>query len=264
MVQRKPLVAGNWKMHHDPAAGLTLIRELRRRLVGLNGVEVAIFPPFVTLPAVAGALAPNSPIAVGAQTCHWERQGAFTGEVSPWMLRGICQWVILGHSERRELCAGAGPGSYEGDELINRRVRAALAAGLRVILCVGEPLPVRERGETGTFVARQVRAGLQGLAPPDAAERLVIAYEPIWAIGSGQAAHGAVANWVAGLVIRAAVAAGWGSSTAQTLRVLYGGSVTPANAAEFLVQPEIDGALVGSASLQAASFAAIVKAAGGC
>lgn len=264
MVQRKPLVAGNWKMHYDPTEGVALVRELRRRLVGLAGVEVAVFPSFVTLPAVAAALPPRGPIAVGAQTCHWERQGAFTGEVSPWMLRNLCEWVILGHSERRQQCGGAGQGGYESDERINRRVHAALAAGLRVILCVGEPLTVRERGETGDFVAAQVVVGLQGLAPAEVANRLVIAYEPIWAIGSGEAANGTSANWVAGLVIRAAVASRWGRTAAERLRVLYGGSVSQSNAAEFLVQPEIDGALVGGASLQADAFAAIVKAAAGC
>ncbi|HYN89467.1 MAG TPA: triose-phosphate isomerase [Ardenticatenaceae bacterium] len=251
---RKPLVAGNWKMHCGPEKGVSLVRELRRRLVGLDGVEVVVCPPFISLPAVASSLPQRGPIAVGAQNCHWERQGAFTGEVSPWMLRDLCGWVILGHSERRTH-------SCESEELLNRRVRAAVAAGLHVIFCVGEPLAVRERGETAGFVRQQVRVGLNGLAPNEVERRLVVAYEPIWASGSGRPATGAVANWVAGLVIRAALAESYGTAVAERVRVLYGGSVTQTNAAEFFVQPEIDGALVGGASLQAEQFAGIVSAA---
>lgn len=254
MARRKPLIAGNWKMHLGPGEGVALVRELRRKLVGLHGVEVVVFPPFVTLPAVSASLPQYGPIAAGAQTCHWERQGPFTGDISPWMLRELCGWVILGHSERRQH-------SCETDEAINRRVLAALAAGLKVILCVGEPRDVRERGETSAFVRAQVRAGLRGVTPEQLVSQVVVAYEPIWAIGSGQAATGAVANTVAGVVVRGALSEGWGPAAAEGVRVLYGGSVTPANAGEFFVQPEIDGALVGGASLRAEQFAAIVHAA---
>jgi triosephosphate isomerase len=190
---------------------------------------------------------------VGAQNMYWEEQGAFTGEVSPLMLQGLCQYVILGHSERRQFFG-------ETDAGVNQKTKAALAHNLRPIICCGENLAQNEAGETAAFVGSQIRAALEGLTAGQAG-RLVIAYEPIWAIGTGKAAEPAAVNSIIGLNIRGVVAEMFGEETAQAVRIQYGGSVNPGNVAGFLVQPNIDGALVGGASLKAESFLALVRAA---
>lgn len=253
---RRPLIAANWKMLLGRAdEALALVRRLRPALSAVESVEVAIFPPFTVLAALAEVLR-NSPIGLGAQTMHWEEGGAHTGEIAAPMLAGLCDYVIVGHSERR---ASAGPGS--SDEAIALKVRAALEHGLGPILCVGESAAQREAGETDAFVGGQVRSALQGLEVLEAA-RCVIAYEPIWAIGSGQAATPADANRTIGLTIRGTIARMFGETEVGSVRVLYGGSVNPENIRSFLAMPEIDGALVGGASLTP-GFADLVLAAEG-
>ncbi len=248
---RTPFIAGNWKMHKTIAEAVALVEELRAALEGFTACDVAVCPPFLALAAVREALA-GSAIGLGAQNMHWEEQGAFTGEVSPRMLAGLCDYVIIGHSERRTLFG-------ETDEMVNRKLHSALAHGLKPILCVGENLEQNRAGETEAFVGGQVRAAFAGLTAEQA--RLVtVAYEPIWAIGTGVPAHGPDANRIIGEAVRGTLAALYGDAVAQAIRIQYGGSVKPANAAEFLGQPEIDGALVGGASLRAADFAAIVRA----
>jgi len=239
---RYPIIAGNWKMHlgHVDEA-LAFVRRIRYRLNEIQGVERVLCPPFTVLAAVAEVLRPTR-IGLGAQTMHWEEQGAHTGEISPAMLAGLCQYVILGHSERRAA-------NNEGNDTVNRKVHAALAHGLTPILCVGENLAQNEAGQTHEFVGGQVRAALAGLTA-EQAERCVIAYEPLWAIGAGKAATPADANRVIGLTIRGAIAEMFGESPAQAVRVLYGGSVNVENIASFVVMPEVDGALVGGASLK--------------
>ncbi|HHH40610.1 MAG TPA: triose-phosphate isomerase [Chloroflexi bacterium] len=247
---RTPFIAGNWKMHKTIAEAVALVEELRAALEGFTACDVAVCPPFPALAAVREALA-GSAIGLGAQNMHWEEQGAFTGEVSPRMLAGLCDYVIIGHSERRTLFG-------ETDEMVNRKLHSALAHGLKPILCVGENLEQNRAGETEAFVGGQVRAAFAGLTAEQA--RLVtVAYEPIWAIGTGVPAHGPDANRIIGEAVRGTLAALYGDAVAQAIRIQYGGSVKPANAAEFLGQPEIDGALVGGASLRAADFAAIVR-----
>ena len=252
---RRLLIAANWKMHLGRTdEALALVRRLRPPLGAVESVDVAICPPFTVLATLAEVLR-NSRIGLGAQTMHWEDAGAHTGDVSPAMLDGLCDYVILGHSERRE---AAGPSS--SDEAINRKVLAALGHGLTPIVCVGESAAQRDAGETHDFVGRQVGAALKGVGA-EAAGRLVLAYEPIWAIGSGQPATPAEANRTIGLTVRGAVADGLGTAAAERVRILYGGSVKTENIAEFVRMPDIDGALVGGASLSLA-FADLVKAAG--
>lgn len=251
---RIPIIAGNWKMNKSPEEALALVRALLPELRSFAGVEIVLCPPFVSLPAVGEALRGTS-IGLGAQNMHWERAGAFTGEVSPQMLAGWCSHVVLGHSERRQYFG-------ETDEGVNRKAKAALEYGLTPIVCVGETLAEYDAGQTAVVVARQVRAAYAGV-PAVAAVKTVIAYEPIWAIGTGRASSGANANSVIGLHIRGALSDLYGLAAADAIRVQYGGSVTPTNAAEFMAQPDIDGALVGGASLKAADFVEIVKAARG-
>ncbi len=252
---RVPLVVANWKMNEGPEAGLALLRDLRRRVQGMTGVEVVVCPPFITLPALAAALpSRGGAIALGAQDCHWATHGAYTGDVSAAMLAPLCAWVIVGHSERRE-------GHGESDSLIHKKLHAALDAGLRPILCVGEDRRAREAGETAAVLRRQMLDGLADLPAAQVRERLVIAYEPVWAIGSGQPATPIEANRVAGLLLRGALAEHYGESVAGAVRVLYGGSVSPDNMRAFQQQPELDGALVGGASLRADTFAAIIRCA---
>jgi len=227
-----------------------LIGELREKNLPTNRVEVAICPPFVTLPAVKASLT-ASPIRIGAQNVHPESKGAFTGEIAPQMLIGLADCVIVGHSERRALFG-------ETDAFINKKVRAVFATGLTPIFCVGETLAENEAGQTEAVLARQVREGLRDVAGSDVA-KLVIAYEPVWAIGTGRAATAADAQNRCAF-IRGVVRELYGAA-ANEMRIQYGGSVTPANAKEILAQPDIDGALVGGASLKAADFAAIVNAA---
>lgn len=250
---RIPLVAANWKMHKTVAeaeAFLAAFRAGAGNMAG-QGVEAAICPPFTALYRV-GQLLEGTGIALGAQNLYKEEKGAYTGEVAPAMLAELgVRYVIVGHSERRAIFG-------EDDHLVAAKVQAAYRHGLTPILCVGEQLAEREAGETEAVVTRQVEAAIAGLTAEQAAQ-LVIAYEPVWAIGTGRAATGADANAVCGL-IRRLVAERFGSQAAAGLRIQYGGSVKPENAAEFAGQPEIDGALVGGASLDPASFAALVQA----
>jgi triosephosphate isomerase len=231
---------------------LRFVRAIRPRLSRIHGADVVLCPPFTALAAVSEVLR-RSPIMVGAQNAHWERAGAHTGEISPEMLAEMCQSLIVGHSERR-----ATESILEGDAAIRRKVGAALAAGLVPIVCVGEDSTQHERGETDRVVGGQVEAAFTGIAA-DAASRCVVAYEPVWAIGSGRAATPAAASRVMGLTVRGRLADLLGERTARSIRVLYGGSVTAANIADFMAMPEIDGALVGGASLDATGFVELVR-----
>ncbi len=252
---RTPIIAGNWKMNKTIAEARELVNQMRDELARLavgGKIQVVFCPPFIAVPEVA-ALVKGTPICVGAQNLFWETKGAFTGEISAPMLNEVCEYVIIGHSERRQFFG-------ETDAGVNKKIKTALAHHLKPIVCVGENLAQNEAGQTEAFVGGQVRAAFEGIARDDA-RGIVIAYEPIWAIGTGKAASGAGANTVIGLTIRGALADLYDEATAQAVRVQYGGSVTPKNVAEFFAQPEIDGALVGGASLVAADFIAICKAA---
>jgi len=250
---RYPIIAGNWKMHLGRVdEALAFVRRIRHRLNEIEGVERVLCPPFTVLAAVAEVLLPTR-IHLGAQTMHWEDEGAYTGEISPAMLAGLCQYVILGHSERRTGRVAFPDGdagcSVESDAAVNRKVHAALAHDLTPIICVGENLAQNEAGETHAFVGGQVRAALAGLAA-EQAQRCVIAYEPLWAIGTGKAATPADANRVIGLSIRGTIAELFGEATAQAVRVQYGGSVNADNIAASMAMPDVDGALVGGASIR--------------
>ena len=249
---RKPVVAANWKMNKTASEAVDLARELVAAIQPFVAVERVLCPPFTALAVVAPVLA-GTGIGLGAQNMHWEKSGAYTGEVSPLMLAGLCQYVIVGHSERRQYFA-------ETDETVNKKTKAALAHGLTPIVCVGENLAENEAGQTAAVVTRQTRAAYAGLTAGDAL-KTILAYEPVWAIGTGKAATPAGANAIIGLHIRGALADLYSPALADALRVQYGGSVTAANAAGLIAQPDIDGALVGGASLKPAEFAAIVKAA---
>lgn len=244
---RIPMIAGNWKMNTTLAEASALVMEMKEGLERIAGVEKVLCPPFLSLSLVKELLQGSS-IKVGAQNMYFEEQGAYTGEISPLMLCGICEYVILGHSERRQYFG-------ETDELVNRKVKAALAEGLTPILCVGERLEEKEAERTEEVVTRQVTGALQGI---ESLNGMVIAYEPIWAIGTGRAATGKGANATIG-IIRETVAQLYSKGIAQGIRILYGGSVTAANIAEFIGQHEIDGALVGGASLKAKEFLTIVE-----
>jgi len=248
-LMRTPIIAGNWKMHKTIEEAVTFVREIRFKLNEIKGVDKVICPPFVSLAPVKELLGPTD-IGLGAQNMYFEEQGAYTGEISPLMLKGLCQYVILGHSERRAYFG-------ETDEGVNRKIKAAFAHGLTPIVCVGESLEQHEAGQTEEWVSGQVRAALKGLTA-DQVCTLIIAYEPIWAIGTGKAATGAGANAVIGLTIRGTIADLYDQATAQAVRVQYGGSVKPNNIAEFMSQPDIDGALVGGASLKP-DFVEIVR-----
>ncbi|MBN1945635.1 MAG: triose-phosphate isomerase [Bradymonadales bacterium] len=251
LTSRTPIVAGNWKMHLAWREAIDLVRAMRGPLNQCKKVEVILIPPFPALVTVAELVQPTA-IRIGAQNCHWESKGAFTGEVSPSMLVGTCRYVLVGHSERRSLFG-------ESDEVVRKKLAAILQHGLVPLLCVGENLAQREEGRTSEVVATQVAVALDGLSLSP--ERLVIAYEPVWAIGTGRACAPAAANSVCGLVIRGVLAELFGEQTAAAVRILYGGSVTAANARSYFEQADIDGALVGGASLQADSFIAITRAA---
>jgi triosephosphate isomerase len=249
---RQKFVCGNWKMHKTIAETAALVRELRAALGDVAGkVQVAVAPPFTSLAAAVEA-ARGSTIEVAAQDVHWEKQGAFTGEVSAAMLADVgCQHGIVGHSERRQLFG-------ETDEAVRKKVGALLAAGVRPIVCVGETLAEREAGRTVEVVDRQVRQGLAGLSVEELG-RITIAYEPVWAIGTGKTASAAQAQEVHAAIRE--MLRDIGAPVADQIRVQYGGSVKPENAAELMTQPDVDGALVGGASLKAADFVAIVKGA---
>lgn len=245
---RTPLIAGNWKMNTTVAEAGALVRELRDLVADSRGVEILVCPPYISLEAVSRELA-GSNIKIGAQNAHFAEKGAYTGEVSPLMLAGICEYVIIGHSERRQY-------SGEDGEMVNRKVIAAKKAGLKVILCVGEKLNENEVGQTQDVLGRQLDEALANVTAAD----MVIAYEPVWAIGTGRAATSRQANDTIGF-IRKRLAARYDDITAPEMRILYGGSMNTANAAELVAEPEIDGGLIGGASLKAEDFAAIVRAA---
>jgi triosephosphate isomerase (TIM) len=248
--QRTPILAGNWKLHLTIAEATALAASLRAGCAGLAGREVIVAPVFTALAAVAATLA-GSPIRVAAQDSHWEEKGAYTGEVSGSLLRDAgCSAVIIGHSERRQLFG-------ETDEQVNRKARAALRNGLLPILCVGETLAEREAGAVERVIGRQVRGALAGLGP-DQVAALAVAYEPVWAIGTGRTASPAQANEVHAF-IRGLLSELFGASIAGRVRVLYGGSVKPDNVDELMREPELDGVLVGGAALDAASFLRIVN-----
>lgn len=249
---RKSLVAGNWKMNKTVAETRDLVFKMSMQLRELSGVEKVICPPFMSLMA-ASAMLEGSGIGLGAQNMHWEEKGAYTGEVSPAMVKELCEYVILGHSERRAYF-------NETDQIVNRKLISAQAIDLTPIVCVGETLVQYESKLTREVVSAQTSNSLRDVSP-EYAPRIVVAYEPVWAIGTGKASNGLEANAVVKDVIRPALAKLFGEETAQAIRVLYGGSVTAANAAEFFGQPDIDGALVGGASLKIDEFVAITKAA---
>jgi triosephosphate isomerase len=240
---RTPLIAGNWKMNTTLSEAIALVKKIRPGIEGVEDVEKVICPPFVSLAPLKGLLR-ESGVKLGAQNMHFEEKGAYTGEISPLMLAELCEFVIIGHSERRHYFK-------ETDEIIDKKLRAALKFGLKPILCVGETLEENEVGKTEEVLKRQL-----GSAKISAG--LVLAYEPVWAIGTGRAASGKQANDTIGF-IRQFVAKQNGPEVAQGVRILYGGSVTAENIVEFIQQPEIDGALVGGASLKADEFISIVK-----
>jgi len=253
-VTRRPLISGNWKMHHNHFEAISLVQKLSYAITEEDHevVDVSVHPPFTDLRSVQTVLeADDIPIALGAQHCHWEEKGAFTGEVSPAFLAKLnVSYVITGHSERREIFG-------ETDEMVNRKAKAILSYGMTPIVCCGETLAERESGGTDDKVSGQVRAGLDGISA-DAVAGLVIAYEPIWAIGTGRTASAEDAQAVCATV-RSVVADVAGADAAAAVRIQYGGSVKAANAAELMGQPDIDGALVGGASLVAEDFAGIVR-----
>ncbi|MFQ5989133.1 MAG: triose-phosphate isomerase [Candidatus Methylomirabilales bacterium] len=245
---RTPLIAGNWKMYMTTADAVALVKQLQTLLVGTDTVEVVVCPPFTALPAVGEALK-GSGIGLGAQNMHWEKEGAFTGEVSPVMLKDLgCRYVILGHSERRQYFG-------EDDFLVNRKLKVALEHGLTPIVCIGETLGERQDGRTLQVVERQLQGGLSNISP-ETAHGITLAYEPVWAIGTGHTATTEQAAEVHSF-IRKRLAELWGEATA--VRILYGGSVKSDNIDGLMAEPDIDGALVGGASLKADSFARIVR-----
>ena len=253
-VLRKPLISGNWKMHHNHFEAIQQVQKLSYIVTkgDLEHVEVSIHPPFTDLRSVQTVLESDKiDMALGAQNCHSEPKGAFTGEVSPLMLAKLnVTYVIVGHSERRQLFG-------ETDEVVNAKVLAVLAAGMRPIICVGETLDEREAGVTEEKVAGQLRAALHGVSPEKVTDS-VVAYEPIWAIGTGRVASTEDAQQVCAL-LRSVVSEVAGADAALSVRIQYGGSVKPDNVAELMAQPDIDGALVGGASLDADTFATIVN-----
>jgi len=251
MIRRK-MVAGNWKMNKNLYETRDLLREMVPELKDITYVDIVVCPPFVGL-GVAVRETADTPIQLGAQNLHWEASGAYTGETSPAMLVDLCRYVIIGHSERRAMFG-------ETDVSVNKKVKAALQAGLLPIMCVGETLEENKAGLTAEVVSRMVREGLKDLTALQATD-VIIAYEPVWAIGTGLAATPDGANAVHRDVIRPILREMFGQLVGNGMRILYGGSVTPANAAELFAQSDIDGGLVGGASLKTESFVAIVKAA---
>lgn len=247
---RRPLMAGNWKMNCTPSEAAELARAMRALLLDLPAVDVAVFPTFLAIPAVLDVLG-NTDIAVGGQDVHTHARGAYTGNISSEMLAAAgCSMALIGHSERRAYHAEAG-------DLLADKVKAALRAGLTPVFCIGETLEQREAGETVDIVRGQLADGLGGLTA-SAMERVVVAYEPVWAIGTGLTASPEQAQQVHA-AIRAWAGNTWDAGTARSLRILYGGSVKPGNVAAIMAQPDVDGALVGGASLKADSFEGIVR-----
>jgi triosephosphate isomerase len=241
------MIAGNWKMNTTVSEAVELVNEMRHGLNAIANVDKVLCPPFISLTTVK-ELIKGSSIKLGAQNLYFEEKGAYTGEISPLMLADLCEFVIIGHSERRQYFRETG-------EMVNKKVRAALRVKLKPILCIGESFEENEAGRTEVVVAEQLRLSLAGI---DFVDGLIIAYEPVWAIGTGKAATGRQADETIGF-IRQNIAKLHNKGIAQEMRILYGGSVTADNAAEFINQPEIDGALVGGASLKANEFVSIVK-----
>ncbi len=244
---RVPMSAGNWKMNTTLSEAVELVNKMLRELDEISNVEKVLCPPFVSLPTV-GELIKGSSIKLGAQNLYFEEKGAYTGEISPLMLANLCEFVIIGHSERRQYFNETG-------EIVNKKVMAALKARLKPIVCVGERLEENESGRTEEVVIEQLKSSLAGINDINS---LTIAYEPVWAIGTGKAATGEQANATINL-IRRTISKLYGERVALDMRILYGGSVTADNATEFMQQPEIDGALVGGASLKADQFLSIVR-----
>ena len=252
MAVARNIVAGNWKMNTDVASGMALASAIAAGAQGLTGVSIILGPPFVSLAAVRDAVA-GSGVGVAAQNMHADDSGAFTGEISPPMLVGLCDYVFIGHSERRQFFG-------ETDESVGRKTAAALEHGLHPIVCVGETLDERESGQAVEVIRRQVVAALADVDGESAAGRLSIAYEPVWAIGTGRAATPGIADQIMGGAIHPTIAASLGAGVASQTPLLYGGSVNPGNAGEFAAVPSISGALVGGASLDAESFLAVAAA----
>ena len=249
---RKTIIAGNWKMNKTPSEGKALLDELKQTVGKVKWCEVVCCVPFVDIPMALRALK-DTRIAVGAQNMHQEASGAYTGEISAAMLKDLgVKYVIIGHSERRQYFG-------ETDELVNKKVLAALEAGLHPIVCVGEKLEQRDMGITHELIAMQVKAALAGV-PADKVRKIVIAYEPIWAIGTGRTATAEQAGEICEL-IRATIRKVYGARTARAVTIQYGGSMNAKNAADLLAQPDVDGGLIGGASLKAPDFTAIVEAA---
>ncbi len=244
---RVPMIAGNWKMNTTVSEAVELVNEMRQELDQIDNVDKIVCPPFISL-ATVRELIKGSSIKLGAQNIYFEEKGAYTGEISPPMLADLCEFVIIGHSERRQYFNETG-------EITNKKIRAALKVNLKPILCVGEKLEENEAGRTEEIVTEQLKSSLAGIGYRNG---LIIAYEPIWAIGTGKAATGEQANETIGL-IRYNIVELYSKRAAQDMRILYGGSVNDVNTAEFMKQPEIDGALVGGASLKANQFLSIVK-----
>lgn len=249
-MSRVPIMAGNWKMNLGPADAAGLARDIVQETGQETTVEQILCPPFVSLPAVKEAVS-GSAVKVGAQNAHAEPAGAFTGEVGAPMLTGLVDYVILGHSERRQYC-------HETDDDVNAKVHAVLEAGLVPIVCVGESLEENQAGQTRAVVTRQVRGALANVTGAEAGQ-LVIAYEPVWAIGSGLAATPEVAEDVCGEIIRILLADLYDGTVAETTRILYGGSTSPANIASYMASPDIDGALIGGSALKSDTYTAMVR-----
>jgi triosephosphate isomerase (TIM) len=248
---RIPLIAGNWKMYKTIAEALQFVEAVRDPLREYPGVGKAICAPSVALSPLQDVLR-GTDIRLGAQNMHWEDQGAFTGEVSPLMLKSVVDFVIIGHSERRQFFG-------ETDETVNKKSKAALAHSLIPIVCVGESLDQNRAGETASFVGGQVRAAFDGISP-EQARGIVVAYEPIWAIGTGLAATADDANRIIGGAVRGTLASLYGDVIAQQMIIQYGGSIKPDNVLELMQQPEIDGGLVGGASLKPADYITLIRA----
>lgn len=248
---RIPLIAGNWKMYKSIAEALQFVEAVRDPLREFPGVGKAICAPFVALAPLQEVLR-GTDIRLGAQNMHWEDQGAFTGEISPSMLKSVVDFVIIGHSERRQFFG-------ETDETVNKKIKAALTHNLTPIVCVGESLDQNRAGETESFVGGQVRAAFDGISP-EQARGIVVAYEPIWAIGTGLAATSEDANRIIGGAVRGTLASLYGEVIAQQMIIQYGGSIKPDNVLELMQQTEIDGGLVGGASLKPADYITLIRA----
>ena len=247
---RRPLIAGNWKMYTDPTAAGELAGKLKSNLGNCSWADLVVFPPFTSIHAVVTHLS-NSKIEVGGQNLHWEKEGAYTGEISPFMLKGAgCKWVLIGHSERRTYFG-------EKDATVLKKTISALEAGLRPVVCIGETLEQHESGITENVIKEQL---LSGLGSIDDISKITIAYEPVWAIGTGRNATPSQAQEVH-VFIRGLVANSWGTQAAESVRILYGGSVKPDNSGKLWDEDDIDGFLIGGASLKSESFGAIAESA---